>query len=126
MSISDDLDSLREQFPECSAIAFADLSARMVLVTSSRKILRQEALDALCAEASLLFEGAGGTSALSVTGDVSDTAVVATPDGINLFLRATAEPADLLCLLCSPEVDTAGLLAQARPSLDRISSGEVG
>ncbi len=123
MSLSDDLDSLRASFAACETVAFADLSSRMVLVTSSERKLRQEALDALCEEAGLLFEGPKGGAPIFSSDDGADTAIFATQDGVDVFLRATSEPTDVLCCRCGAEIDVAAFITEARAQLEKISGG---
>ena len=118
--VVDELDALREKYEGCSAIAFADLSTKMILVTDSGSNLRREALDALCAEAALLL-GANGAPAL---GDQpSGKASVATTAQLRVFLRADQEPNDVLCCICGPKMDADAFVADACACLDRISSG---
>lgn len=119
--VVDDLDALRERFEGCTALAFADLSTKMILVTDSSSNLRREVLDALCEEAALLL-GASGTPALA--DKPIDLASVATTSQFRLFLRAEHEPNDVLCCICGPKMDADSFVAEACACLDRISSGE--
>lgn len=118
--VVDELDALRDMFEGCNTLAFAHLSTRMILVTDSGSNLRREALDAICAEAGLLL-GVGGKLALGT--QPSATAVVANKAAVRLFIRAANEPNDVLCCICTPELDVNAFLADARSCLDRISSG---
>ena len=118
--VVDELDALREKHRGCTALAFADLSTKMILVTDSGSNLRREALDALCAEAALLL-GANGEPPF---GDrPSDKATVATTAQLRVFLRAEQEPNDVLCCICGPKMDADAFVADACACLDRISSG---
>lgn len=119
--VVDELDALRERFEGCSAVAFADLSTKMILVTDSRSNLRREALDALCEEAALLL-GANGKPALA--DKPSGMASVASTSQLRVFLRAENEPNDVLCCICGPKMDADKFVAHACACLDRISSGE--
>ena len=151
MSLSDELDSLRASFAACETIAFADLSSRMVLMTSSERKLRQEALDAV----SVLLPAGSKTSPVTVAvlvaatqappvnctvimqvsdapkggepifsrDDGADTAIFATHDGVDVFLRATSEPTDVLCCRCGADIDVAAFVTEARTQLEKISGG---
>ena len=119
--VVDELDALRDKFKGCTAIAFADLSTQMILVTDSSSNLRREALDVLCAEAALLL-GAKGKPALAEK--PSDLATVTSPTELRVFVRAATDPNDVLCCICGPSTDAAAFVANAGECLDRISSGD--
>ena len=119
--VVDELDALRDRFEGCTALAFADLSTKMILVTDSGSNLRREVLDALCAEAAFLL-GANGTPALAE--QPSDKASVTNPSQMRVFLRAEQEPNDVLCCICNSKLDADAFVADASASLDRISGGE--
>ncbi|MFA8440902.1 hypothetical protein [Yoonia sp.] len=119
--VIDELDALRDKYEGCAALAFADLSTKMILVTDSGSNLRREALDALCAEAALLL-GANGKPALA--DKPGDLASVASTAQLRVFLRAQSEPNDVLCCICGPKMDADAFVADACACLDRISSGE--
>ncbi|PJI86233.1 hypothetical protein BC777_2601 [Yoonia maricola] len=119
--VVDELDALLEKFEGCTALAFADLSTKMILVTDSGSNLRREALDALCAEAAVLLS-ADGTPVLA--DKPSDMASVTSPSQLRVFLRAQQEPNDVLCCICSAELDADAFVADAGACLDRISGNE--
>lgn len=119
--VVDELDALLDDFEGCTALAFADLSTRMILVTDSRSNLRREALDTLCAEAAVLL---GAKSQPILADRPSNTATVSTPTEMRVFLRAEADPNDVLCCICGPKVDAAAFVSEAVKCLDRISSGD--
>lgn len=119
--VVDKLDALRQKHEGCTALAFADLSTKMILVTDSGSNLRREALDALCAEAALLL-GAGGKPALA--DKPSDRASVVTTGQLRVFLRAEKEPNDVLCCVCGPVMDSDAFVADALACLNVISGGE--
>lgn len=116
--VVDELDALRSKFDGCETIAFADLSTQMILVTDSGSDLRREALDALCSEATLTL-GATGTPAIGT--QISTVSIVAGKAVLRLFVRATQEPNEVLCCICTPKVDVGAFLADARSCLNRIS-----
>lgn len=118
--VVDELDALHGKFASCETIAFADLSTQMILVTNTDTKEPREALDLLCAEAALAL----GTAKKRAFGDTpSSAAFVATKNQLRIFLRAPDEPADVLCCVCKPDVDVASFLSDARPCLEKISSG---
>ena len=119
--VVDELDALRERYEDCTALAFADLSTKMILVADSGSNLRREALDALCAEAALLL-GANGKPALADKS--SDLASVVTSGQLRVFLRAEQEPNDVLCCVCGPMMDSDAFVADALACLNVISGGE--
>lgn len=118
--VVDELDALRDRFEGCRTIAFADLSTQMILVTDSSSTLPRETLDALCAQAALML-GANGKVFLG--SHQSSAAALANNSGLRVFVRAGQEPNDVLCCICEPTVDAGAFLADARASIDRISSG---
>jgi len=118
--VVDDLDALQDKFEGCETVAFADLSTQMILVANTEANHRRETLDRLCAEAVLAL----GTAKKPGLGNTaSNTALVATNSQLRIFLRAPNEPSDVLCCVCKPDVDVALFLSDARPCLERISSG---
>jgi len=118
--VVDDLDALQGKFAGCETVAFADLSTQMILVTNTDSSQRRESLDLLCAEAALAL----GSNKKQAFGDTpSSAAFIATKDQLRIFLRAPDEPADVLCCVCKPDVDVASFLSDARPCLEKISSG---
>jgi hypothetical protein len=118
--VVDELDALRDTNEGCRTIAFSDLSTQMILVTDSGSNLRREALDALCAEA-IVTLGMGDKPTLGT--QVGTAAIVANKGATRIFVRGAAEPNDVLCCVCTPEVDVVAFLADARSCLDRITSG---
>ncbi len=119
--VVNELDALREKYEGCRTIAFADLSTQMILITDSGSNHRREVLDKLCAEAAFLL---GTTARLALGEKPSNVAVVASPSALRIFVRAKVEPNDILCCICEPGVDAGAFLADARASLERISSDE--
>jgi len=120
MAIADEINKLREEFDGCKLVAFADLSSKMVLLTSSRKKIPQENLDHLCAEAAIMFKGA----AANLNKDAAPiTALVADGDHTNIYLRNATGADDVLCCVCGPDVDLTAFLTSAQARLDQIMPG---
>ena len=120
MAIADEINNLREEFDGCTLVAFADLTSKMVLLTSSRKKIPQENLDYLCAEAAIMFKGA--TARLNKDA-APITALVADGAHTNIYLRNAADADDVLCCVCGPDVDLTAFLTSAQARLDQIMPG---
>ncbi|MFT6074469.1 MAG: hypothetical protein ACJAZ1_001385 [Yoonia sp.] len=118
--VVDKLDKLRKTSTSCQTIAFADLSTQMILVTDSQSTLPREALDTLCKQAASVL-GVNGKVALGAR--PSRMALVAEDTSVRFFLRASDEPNDVLCCVCTPSVDLAKFVADATECLNRISNG---
>ena len=118
--VVNELDTLLAANVGCQAIAFADLSTRMILVTDTQSKLPREALDALCVQAGSVL-GAHGKIALGA--QPSRMALLAEKTSVQLFLRASDEPDDVLCCVCAPDVNVDTLVAEATACLSRISGG---
>lgn len=118
--VVDELDRLRKTSTGCQTIAFADLSAQMILVTDTQSTLRREALDALCEQAAFLL---GEGDSLALGNHTSQLALMADRSSLRLFLRASNEPNDVLCCVCTSDLDVDKFVADATDCLNRISSG---
>lgn len=120
--VVDELDKLVAQTTECRTLAFADLSTKMILVADTGSHLPREALDRLCTQAASLL----GVNGKQVLGEQSGrTALAADTKDVHLFLRAEDEPDDVLCCVCTPEVDIEKFVADATACLHRISTGHA-
>lgn len=118
--VANQLDTLREESIGSRAVAFADLSTRMILVTDTQSNLTREKLDALCEQAASVL-GVDGTATLGAS--PCRMALLADNSSVRLFLRATDEPNDVLCCVCAPNVDLDDLVVKATECLSRISGG---
>lgn len=116
------LDDLRAQFPSCITAAYADISAGMILATSSDHQLPQERWDELCETASALLQGdlAGDVSGLFV-GTSIGYAVIVEPGEVGVFVRSAVNPDDAMCCLCGPSDRIADLISSAQKCLSEIS-----
>ena len=115
--VVDELDKLRQTSTGCHTVAFADLSTQMILVTDTQSNLRREALDALCRQAAANL----GTARPVLGTHPAGMAVVTTRSAVRLFMRATDEPNDVLCCVCTPDVDVSQFIVDATACLERIS-----
>lgn len=118
---ADALKSLVESYPALRAVAFADLSTRMVLVSESRTPMLREAFQALCLH--------GGALLTAVDSDpidpdtACDAAISVDTEGMSVFLRVPGAPDDALCCLCDPTVEVDAFLADARACLTQLAGG---
>jgi hypothetical protein len=118
MTISEELDLLHSRFPSCGTLAYADLAAQMVLVTSSQSPLDRHSLDALCASAARLL-GAGEPLPLGTL--PAAYALTSEPGKLLLFLRPPGASADALLCHADQTLDLALFQAEAQACLGRIS-----
>lgn len=124
MNIVERLDCVRQEFPECQIVAYADLSTNMILSTSTAMELRQEYVDSLCDSA---VDVLGGQSSLPLRGalggggdaDIFQVIIMESTE-VHVFLRSTTSQMDALCCVCSPLIDLGAFLAGARLQLDEI------
>ncbi|PWE31393.1 hypothetical protein DDZ14_12830 [Maritimibacter sp. 55A14] len=126
MKIVDHLEELRRNFPECSTVAFGDISAGLVLSVSSAQRLPQERLDALCLTGKELLDGRTARSvgtALPPGAEPLQHALRMEGGGLEIFLRSPAVATDALCIVATPEVDIDALISRGRAELQAI--GEV-
>ncbi len=112
MSVQEDLEELRTSFDGCSLLAFADLGAQIVLVSSSAETARRDALDGLCRSAVALFDAAGKAHEPD-----ADTALHCSGGTIEIYLRSPQQREDALCALCTTDTDVDGFLRAARKIL---------
>ncbi|PPB80573.1 hypothetical protein LV82_01922 [Albidovulum inexpectatum] len=111
------LDALADRFPGTSVVAYADLSAGMVLVTNSACGMDRSALDQLCEQACTLLGKA------PVLGDApARRALVGDQDGIALFVRAQTQPDEALLCVAEGAIDVTALGREAVECLDRITN----
>ena len=120
--VVDELDKLVEAHEGCTTVAFADLSTRMVLVTNSLSTMPREVLDRICVQAAVTLGDAGKTTLGEMPASM---ALAADKSSVHLFLRATDEPSDVLCCVCSTDVDFDKIVAQAQACLRRISANDA-
>lgn len=119
--VVDALDDLLSKCAECRTIAFADLSTQMILVTDTASTLPREALDRLSKQAAEAL----GLNGRTVLGEKpGQAAVLADKSAVHVFLRASDEPDDVLCCVCTPDVNLDRFLADATDCVNRISSGQ--
>lgn len=116
MSVQDDLDKLRVAFPGCTMVAFADLGARIVLVSSSAETARRDVLDGLSRSAVSAFDFAARAGV-----PAADLALQCTAGQVEIYLRDPARPDDALCAHCTVAMDLDGFLSAARSALSALA-----
>lgn len=118
--MGDLLDTLRSGVPGCQMVAFADLSAGLVLSVSAGRKRPQEELDALCSAASDMLDGAQAQSAARALAGPVDLAVALQPGRTMAVLRSPADPVEALVCVGTPGMNPAEALAGARRALAAI------
>ena len=128
MSTLDQMDELRDGFPGCRAVALADMSSGIVLCVSERNKHPQERLDALCATANEIFNGAAAGKVFAALGNGEaggpDRGMIVTPSETCIFLRSSADPMETLCAICDADVDIGQFAKSARRTFDQIATAE--
>lgn len=122
MGVVDNLAKVLNEFATARVVAFADLSASMILASKGRESLTQENLDALCRQAKASFDDPLFGLSVQAFGDPL-SAIVMVPDGVQVFLRSENEPADAICALCDPGIDLERFVTKLRETLDQVSGG---
>ncbi|MEL7344826.1 MAG: hypothetical protein AAFN59_08190 [Pseudomonadota bacterium] len=116
MSVKAKLDALREAYPHCQVVAFADVDTGTVLTVSGFRSYKHEEMEWLCSTAVDCLEGPDRDR--STTG--VDRAIVASTRDIRVFLRSKSDPADTLLCLCDPEIDLGSFTLEATRVLTAI------
>ncbi|WP_291729770.1 hypothetical protein [Leisingera sp. F5] len=126
MTLSLQLDALRQTAEGSRLAAFGDLGTSMVLRSSSAASQPQEYLDGLCQQARLGFllldaaVAAGDTQAAVPTDDI----LVLTPGEARIFVRAADGSGDAVLCVCS-DAASAGRLAVPARGLLAAMAGEA-
>lgn len=120
MSVTEHLGAVVKAFPEARLVAFADLSARMILTSSGPMMMTQEHLDRLCDQARTCFDDPLFSLCVGAFGE-PHAAVLMGPANLRLFLRSEVEPADALCCICDPAIDLAAFVTKIRETLESIT-----
>ncbi len=122
ISISEDLDALRDKVGGCRLVAYVDVSARMVLRVSADPKPRQEEIDALCDLAAHCLDG----SKLPVffDGEAPFSALVEVENETRHFIRSLADPADALILVTSKPTKQSKIWGAAQDLLEGQVAGD--
>lgn len=119
MSVADQIEALRAEFPACRSITFTDLATGLVLCSANRERVRQERLDALATRARKLLDGSDIDGVIP-GGAKTETIVLTDESRALLFLRSPADPDEGLACECDPGADLPAFIARARAELARI------
>lgn len=111
------LDTLQSQFENLEFLAFADLSSKLVLLTSSSCSLDRAALDTLARDATLCLSGFDEPS---IGAGQAASAVRRTSSTAELFVRNASEPTEALICVGSTALDTNALLPAALACLEEF------
>lgn len=119
MTVAERMQLLRDQFPECTLVAFADLAAEMVLSVNADTARIQEEINGLCATAT---DALGGPSIDAIFANGAESgvfeAVLVERQEIGVFLRSTVKQSDAFCCVCTPRISLGEFLPAARAALD--------
>lgn len=122
MGVNESLGAVIKAYPQTRVVAFADLSAVMILASQGKEDVTQEHLDQLCQQARTSFDDPLFSLSVEAFGE-PHSAVVMGADGLRVFLRSESEPADALCCICDHGIDLAGFVTKIRETLESITSG---
>lgn len=124
MAASDVLDNLRAQFPKCELVAFMDISAEMVLVTSAAHELPQERWDGLCAMALDVLRGSASSHAVTcldgAQGTLIGRAALITAQECDIFLSTKTAPEYVMCAVGQADICILGFYDAAQPILEQL------
>ena len=125
MTLSLQLDALRQTAKGCRLAAFGDLGASIVLRSSSAASHPQEYLDGLCQQARLGFllldaaVAAGDPQSAAPADDV----LILAPGEARVFIRAADGSDDAVLCGCSDAASAGRLAAPARSRLAAMAGG---
>ncbi|AZL59212.1 hypothetical protein EI545_10385 [Tabrizicola piscis] len=122
MGINESLGAVIKAYPQTRVVAFADLSASMILASMGKDDITQEHLDQLCQQARSSFDDPLFSLSVEAFGE-PHAAVVMGPESLRVYLRSESEPADAMCCICDHGIDLAGFVTKIRETLDKISAG---
>jgi len=124
MDVAKRMQSLRDQFPECTLMAFADLEAGMVLSVSADTSRMQEEISSLCSTAKtvLSHQANGPIEALISNGSDAGVfeAVLIEPEEVGVFLKSTIKQSDVFCCVCTSRISLQRFLPAVRAALDAL------
>ncbi|MEO9649998.1 MAG: hypothetical protein ABJ360_20105 [Roseobacter sp.] len=126
VGIGAELNDFLDRFPECLAVAYADLSTGLVLASRSIEQMAQEKLDALCeiGRDCLLGENAVAVSQAFANPQQKNPNVAWYADsaGIKCFIKAPDPEVEAICLLVNSQQLSDGISSEAQHLLRRISA----
>ena len=108
MSISENLDALRQSRTSVETATYLDLSSGTVLYASTAVRQPQERLDELCTTAKALFGEADDGAANAISFGPTEALV---------FCRSGETSSEVVGLVCAPDVDVPDILEATRHAL---------
>jgi hypothetical protein len=120
LGVIDTLAAVVKAYPQARVVAFADLSAQMVLASQGTQLVTQEYLERLCGEARRSFDDPLFSLTLEAFSEPRAAIILGETD-VKVFLRSEVEPADALCCICGHGIDLGGFVETLQETLDSIS-----
>ena len=124
MEVEERMRSLRTQFPECTLMAFADLSAWMILSVIADTSRMQEEISGLCSTANDVLSCTASGSLCSLITNGTDTnafeAILIEHEEVGVFLRSTVKQNDAFCCVCSAQISLSHFLPAVRAAIDTL------
>ncbi len=109
MKIQDELDTLRAGHGAIESATYLDMRSGTVLYSSAANRDPQERLDSLCATVTAVLGGAEGDAGEAVSLRATEALILH---------RSLVDPAEALCLVCTPDVDVGDVIGTARALLN--------
>ena len=126
MNISQQLDTLLLDFPNCETVAFADISTGLVLCSSTQRTMSRGQLDALCNAAIELLDGKGTSLAFATLAPNENKKVqeaLLMKDGLlNVFVRSSIVSTEALCCICAADIEIDAFIDRACSELAKIDT----
>ncbi len=121
--IKQQLDALREGFPECELLALADIASGTVLCVSEDRKSAQEKLDGYCQLASQMLDGQTGQDAAKAIGieNQLNSATVLVDTRTVFLLRSEVEKSEAMLCVCTPEINTNTFLPAVQSALKAMA-----
>lgn len=127
MKIAHRMQSVRDAFPACRMIVYADLKANMVLSTSADTSLPQEQLNDFCATAVDTLSGASVPQLADIFAQGQAPGVyeviILDRSEIGVFLKSVSHSNDAFCCVCTRDIPLNALLQDLRQHLEAIGAG---
>jgi hypothetical protein len=120
LGVNESLGAVVKAFPQARLVAFADLSARMILSSAGSLSATQEYLDKLCDQARASFDDPLFSLSVEAFGEPHGAIVMGT-DALRVFLRSDTEPADAMCCICDHGIDLPAFVTKIRDTLENIT-----
>ncbi|MEX0285263.1 MAG: hypothetical protein AB3N23_11690 [Paracoccaceae bacterium] len=120
MTVGGHLDTLRASLPGCTLVAYGDVSAQLVLRTSTDSAWPQEKLDDLCKSGARQFGLVDAMSPFRQSANPTREAIVTTRRDVRVYVGAPGAAGDVLCCVCRSGIDTDHVIHEARAALSNL------